>query len=599
MAGERILIVDDKIETVTLITDLLEPLGYQLRTVSDGRDGLKMALADPPDLLLLDVSVPGMSGLDVLEALHRQEFAPPVILMAVGGSEEVVVRALRLGVRDYILTPFDINELLVSIDWALAECRLRAERERLVSELQVANDQLTQRMRDLVTLQAVGRSVASVMPRDQVLHRILDAALYLTGADASVIFLVEPAGGELRLEAVRHAQGYTAGIDRDVGDGHAVDVLRSGQPIRLSPAERQSGVTGYLGKQPHSLLYVPVRLGDMPIGVMGVASVREARALPAEAESRLTALADYAAIALSNCRLYEEVEQRARQLAAVNRIARTVVSSLDLDTVITTVVREVRESVRAETASVALLDEEAQDLAFDAVLGDDDQMVRHFHMAVGQGVIGWVVEHGLSARIDDVRQDPRFFSGIDRATGFHTRSLLCVPLILSGRIIGAIEAVNKTDGGAAGEGHAFGFTPEDEALLQGAAAFVALAVENARLHAAARKAVATETLHDAVVTLAHHVNNPLQALMGVAQKLRCEAADWASETPAANTPVAHMADVVEEKVREVSIVLSILQDIVMPQNKSYLGALHMIDIEEELRRRLEDTRQGGQGSDSL
>ncbi|HSJ58580.1 MAG TPA: GAF domain-containing protein [Anaerolineae bacterium] len=584
MAAEQILIVDDTVETVTFLTDLLEPLGYRLRVVDNGHDGLTMALADPPDLMLLDVNVPRMSGIEVLEALRRHDFGPPVILTTVHGSEETVVRALRLGVRDYLLKPFDINELLVSIDWALAECRLRSDRERLLSELQVANDQLTQRMRELVTLQAVGRSVASVMPRGGVLHRILDAALYLTGADASVIFLVEPTRGELLLEAVRHARGYASGLDRQAGDGHAVDVLRSCRPVRLSCAPRQSGVTEYLGKQAHSLLYVPVRSGDAAIGVLGVASVREARSLPVEAESRLTALADYAAIALNNSRLYEEIEQRAGQLAAVNRIAQTVVSSLDLDTVIATVVSQVRKSVRAETASLALLDQETQELVFDLVLGDGGQVASSFRLSVGQGVVGWVVEHGLPARIDDVTRDPRFFDGVDRATGFCTRSLLCVPLVVAGRIIGAIEAVNKM-GTTPGERQAF--APEDEELLQGAAAFVALAVENARLHAAVRETVATETLHDAVVTLSHHVNNPLQALMGAAQTLRCGAADWAYEMPAANTALAHVADLLEEKVREISIVLSILQDVVVLENKSYLGAVQMFNIEERLRERLD------------
>lgn len=582
MPGESILVIDDKIEIITFLRDLLLPLGYQVSAATDGAEGLARALEEQPDLVLLDLNMPGMSGIDVLDDLHRQGFASPVILMTLYGSERVVVQALRRGVRDYISKPFDINELLASIDSALIESRLRQEKERLVGELQVANETLRQRMRDLVTLQAVGRSVASLMPRNEVLQRILDAALYLTGTDASVVFLVDADSGELRLEAVRHPKGYSAHLDTIIGEGYAADVLRSGRPLRLSHVERRSGVTAYLGRPAHSLLYVPILIGDMALGVLGVAAVRPDRTLPPDTEGRMTALADYVAIALNNNRLYETVEQRAGQLMAVNRIARTVISSLDLDTVVSSMVREIRDSVQAETATLVLLDQGRQELVFDLVLSDEARPAGSFSMKVGQGIVGWVVAHGQPLRVDDVAEDDRFFDGIDEVTGFRTRSILCVPLAVSDRIVGAIEAINKLDE----TGNPGTFTSRDQELLQGAAAFVSLAVENSRLHAAMQEAVASQTLHEAVVTLSHHVNNPLQALMGAAEQLRLLRTRQGTVDSAVDAIWQRLADLVEAKVREISIVLSILRDVAVPESTTYLGGLQMIDIEAELGRRL-------------
>jgi GAF domain-containing protein/FixJ family two-component response regulator len=590
MGGERILIIDDKVEIVTFLTDLLQPLNYQVSSVTNGRDGLTKALAEQPDLILLDLNMPGMSGIDVLEALHRQDFQSPVILMTLYGSEKVVVRALRLGVRDYISKPFDINELLVSVDWALAEGRLKRERERLVVELRAANQKLVQRMRDLVTLQAVGRSVASLMPRDEVLRRILDAALHLSGADASTIFLLDR-DGVLRLEAIRHGRDYQSGLKIDVGDSHAQDALLSGAPLWVSAPPRRTGVTSYLGQKARSLLYVPVRLGEQGIAVLGVVHLLRDLGHSNEVQGRLLALADYAAIALTNARFYEGLQQETQQLNAVNRIGQVVISSLDLSEIMQVVVHEVRESLHAETASLILKEEPGQDLAFKLVLGNGEPRPGSFRLEAGQGIVGWVMENGQPVRVDDVSQDPRFWPGIDEITGSHSRSLLCVPLAVSDQIIGAIEVVNKLDDQKPGGCGCF--SEGDEALLYGAAAFVAMAVENARLHAAVRDVAAAETLQETVVTLSHYVNNPLQTLFGAAELLKRDLVQAGDQLGQVGESMGETVPLIERKIREIGAVLSILSEITRPESTVYVDSVHMLDIEKELRARMAQAGNSG------
>ncbi|MGD8623475.1 MAG: response regulator [Anaerolineae bacterium] len=579
MAGERILIIDDKIEIINFLVDLLDPLGYALSHATDGRTGLAKLQEEPPDLILLDLNMPGMSGLDVLEKLHRQGAQLPVILMTLYGSEEAVVRALRLGVRDYISKPFDINELLVSIDWALEESRLRNERERLLFELQEANQKLAQHMGELVTLQAVGHSVASLMPRSQVNDRILDAVVHLTGADAGAIFLLDLDKSTLHLEAVRHEKTIQANLQAPVRDSYVNQVIESGQALWVSPPTRSTGLTNYLGQALHSLLYVPICLGEQVIGVIAVAGLARKEYLPAEIESRLRALADYAAIALTNARLYEDAQRRTRQLAAVNRIAQTVVSSLELDDVVRSVVREVRRTLRAGAAALALVPEEGAAPVFEVVDGDHD--LAAFRSRLGQRIARWVVDYGQPLRLDDMAGDPRFAAVARESDAPPIRSLLCVPLALSDRVAGAIAVVDREDG-PRGRGQ---FSAQDGELLNGVAAFVAMALENARLHAARRKIVAAETLQETVVTLCHYVNNPLQSLMGAAELLR------AADLPDLDALIDSEGEVdviqlVERKVREISVVLSVLRDLTKPESTVYLGSTQMLDIQQELRRRL-------------
>jgi DNA-binding response OmpR family regulator len=132
MAGETILIVDDSREIRTLLDeDVLSPMGFTVQTAGDGMAGLELAARCRPDLILLDMNMPRMSGLEMLAALRKTESTVPAILMTAYGSENVAIEAFRLGVRDYIVKPFTPEEIRQSIDRALNESRLARQKEEL------------------------------------------------------------------------------------------------------------------------------------------------------------------------------------------------------------------------------------------------------------------------------------------------------------------------------------------------------------------------------------------------------------------------------------------------------------------------------------
>jgi DNA-binding response OmpR family regulator len=139
MAGETILIVDDSREIrVFLDQDVLAPMGFKTFVAGDGKEGLDLAVRCRPDLILLDMNMPRMSGLEMLEALRRERFAAPAILMTAYGSESVAIEAFRLGVRDYVVKPFTSEELIAAIDRALNETRLAKAQEELNRSLMAA-----------------------------------------------------------------------------------------------------------------------------------------------------------------------------------------------------------------------------------------------------------------------------------------------------------------------------------------------------------------------------------------------------------------------------------------------------------------------------
>jgi CheY-like chemotaxis protein len=108
-----------------------ERLWFTTHSAEDGKAGLSLAEQCRPDLILLDMNMPRMSGLEMLAALRKRQFGAPAILMTAYGSENVAIEAFRLGVRDYIVKPFTPEEMLGAIDRALNESRLARQQEEL------------------------------------------------------------------------------------------------------------------------------------------------------------------------------------------------------------------------------------------------------------------------------------------------------------------------------------------------------------------------------------------------------------------------------------------------------------------------------------
>ena len=111
----KILIVEDEPDMVAGLRDNFEFEGYQVLSAMDGVSGLERALADSPDLVILDVMMPRMSGLDVCKQLKSKRPAIPIIMLTARGQEVDKVVGLELGADDYVTKPFSIRELLARV----------------------------------------------------------------------------------------------------------------------------------------------------------------------------------------------------------------------------------------------------------------------------------------------------------------------------------------------------------------------------------------------------------------------------------------------------------------------------------------------------
>jgi DNA-binding response OmpR family regulator len=119
----RVLVVEDEPTLVLTLTDRLRSEGYEVSAAETGEDGLRLAREANPDVILLDVALPGKGGFDVLRDLRQQRLDTPVIMLTARGQVVDRVLGLKLGADDYVPKPFDMMELLARIEAVLRRRR--------------------------------------------------------------------------------------------------------------------------------------------------------------------------------------------------------------------------------------------------------------------------------------------------------------------------------------------------------------------------------------------------------------------------------------------------------------------------------------------
>jgi len=189
-------------------------------------------------------------------------------------------------------------------------------------------------------------------------------------------------------------------------------------------------------------------------------------------------IANGLAVAIDRNHLSDAVLKRNRELDSIRQIGSALASStFDIKKVLKYTMDMIRILMNVEAGSLLFLTE--QDLELAVAFNTRLNTMKRFRLKIGQGIAGYVASRGEAIIVNDVQRSPHFFGGVDKITGYQTRSALCVPMISQGKVIGVIEVLNKINGD---------FTANDQDLLQSIAASVSIAIENGRLY---REKVAT------------------------------------------------------------------------------------------------------------
>ena len=307
MAGEKVLIVEDKLENVELMAEyMLRPQGYIPITAYDGEEGLRMALTEEPHLIILDMKMPKMSGLEVLKALKKRKCKIPTILVTAYGSESVIIQALRLGAKDYISRPFEVEEMLEAIDRVLKEVQSQKKQDLLLAKLK-------QMVLELLPLsEKLGQSL------EEILNQAVKIAVQVTGAEEGYLLLKDRREEKLHLCAAYNLEG-----NRIQGAlmGIAQHVLETNQPLKLDRSEQRQLPL-------KALLNVPLRVGEGVNGVLGVYNKVSSNAFDEGDLSLLCLLAEHLAIIIKSADIYTRITRNQKHYEEVERLKSSFISMI-------------------------------------------------------------------------------------------------------------------------------------------------------------------------------------------------------------------------------------------------------------------------------
>ncbi len=305
MPNEQIFIILSNSQTSRLLEEtILVPHGYRVTQIREAETLELLLDSQPPDLIILEDKIADGSGLELAAGLQERHPLLPLILVSDPYSEALLLQALRSGIWDYLFPPFDAGDVLGAVEGTLQR------QKRISSLVQETGDQtpgmVPQRVKNLEALQQIGRQVTSILDLDNVLAAVVDAAVDITGAEEGSLLLVDENSGELYMRAARNFhEDFVRKFRLPIEDTLPGEVLRTGQPLLINTATPKKIKTSYLV---HTLMYVPMTIGDRVVGVLGVDNRRSGQPFSSYHLEMMHALADYAAIAVENARLFADSE---------------------------------------------------------------------------------------------------------------------------------------------------------------------------------------------------------------------------------------------------------------------------------------------------
>jgi putative nucleotidyltransferase with HDIG domain len=303
----RVLVVDDEKFIRDILADFLGMEGYYVRTAEDGSSAVTELARNSYDMVISDLKMPKMGGLELLKEVARVHPDTLTVIMTGFGTVETAIDAMKRGAYDYILKPFKVEEIVHIVQRGLEKRRLSAENLRL---------------REALSLYKVSEAIAASLSLDEVIATVADSALHEVRADVVCTWLEDGEGGYFQ-RSIDHSTAL--GVSPRVGRLDAEQVaarLRGGEQL-VEHGARAAEFFGELPDRPVvSLAAVPLKVRERLLGWISVVSLTASRRFDEGQRKMLSIVASRAAAAIENARLYEDLQATFKQ--TIQSLARTI-----------------------------------------------------------------------------------------------------------------------------------------------------------------------------------------------------------------------------------------------------------------------------------
>src|SRR6266545_2934779 len=300
--GDRILLVENDPEISDLIArQALISMGYYVDVVADSSSAIKQALLTPPDLIIADLNLPGLSAKDLLVALSSQGMNMPLLVVASKGQEQDIIQAFRLGAADYLLWPARDAEVLSAVERALSRVHDLRDRQRLDLKLSELNHELQRKVRETTTLVNIGKAVVSITDHHLLFQKLVEGAAQVGNANIAWLLVRDDENRSFLLTAQRGLpEVWAKKMNMPLDDGISGLVALSGETLAIAGEPLLKFRVANLGR---SACAVPIKIQKEVIGMLVVVR-KENRPFEKTEQALLEAVADYASISLVNARLF-------------------------------------------------------------------------------------------------------------------------------------------------------------------------------------------------------------------------------------------------------------------------------------------------------
>jgi len=304
----RIIIVDDEVELMSALCEMLVGQGYETKGFLAGVEALAVLKEQEFDLLLTDLMMPGMDGIELIRG--GLEIDPNLIgiIMTGHGTVQTAVEAMKTGAFDYILKPFKLNTLLPLLSRAMQVRNLRLENMQL---------------KETVAIHELGKAIAFSSDLNSILNKIADTALQQCSADEVSIMLPTKGGRELYVAVVRGGHTENLGEHVPIEQGIAGWVARNREPVvfkgevsdpRMAPIRPRSDI--------HTAVSMPMLSQGKLVGVLNVNITKSHRKFTLGQLKALSILVSIISPILENTALYIQIRKAEEEYRSIFENAR-------------------------------------------------------------------------------------------------------------------------------------------------------------------------------------------------------------------------------------------------------------------------------------